>query len=176
MNKTITLTASLFAAAALFAAGCSSSNTKTESTTTATKEAPKANDKTIVDIAVGAGTFKTLVTALKSAELVEALQGDGPFTVFAPTDEAFAKLPAGTVENLLKDKEALKKVLTYHVVSGKVMAKDVMSITTAKTLQGQSVAVDSSSGVKINNATVVKADIVAKNGVIHVIDTVLLPK
>lgn len=132
--------------------------------------------ETIVDIAVGNGNFKTLVTALQTAGLVETLSGPGPFTVFAPTDAAFAKLPAGTVETLLQDKEKLTSILTYHVVSGTVMAKDVVKLTSAPTLNGQSVKIDATNGVKINTATVVTPDIVASNGVIHVIDTVLLPQ
>jgi uncharacterized surface protein with fasciclin (FAS1) repeats len=135
----------------------------------------------IVDTAVGAGDFKTLVTAVKAAGLVETLKGKGPFTVFAPTDDAFAKLPKGTVEGLLKDVPKLKAVLTYHVVAGKVMAADVVKLKTAKTVQGQDVKIDASKwhlhkNVKINDANVVKADIVTDNGVIHVIDKVILPK
>lgn len=137
--------------------------------------APMA-DKNIVEIAVGAGQFNTLVAALQAADLVDALNGAGPFTVFAPTDEAFAKLPAGTVESLLKDKAALTKILTYHVVSGDVRAADVMNLSSATTLQGQSLAIDTSNGVRIGNANVTSADIVATNGVIHVIDTVLIPQ
>ncbi len=132
----------------------------------------------IVDTAVNAGSFKTLAAALKAAGLVDTLKGNGPFTVFAPTDEAFAKLPAGTVETLLKpeNKARLTAILTYHVVAGKVKAADVVKLDSAKTVEGQSVAIDSKDGVKINNAKVVKADIDCSNGVIHVIDTVLLPK
>lgn len=130
----------------------------------------------IVDVAVGAGKFKTLVKAVQAAGLVDTLKGDGPYTVFAPTDEAFAKLPAGTVEKLLEDKEKLKAVLTYHVVPGKVMAADVTKLKNAKTAQGKEVAVKVVGGnVLINDAKVIKADILATNGVIHVIDTVLLP-
>lgn len=135
----------------------------------------------IVDTAVAAGNFKTLVTAVKAAGLVDTLKSAGPFTVFAPTDDAFAKLPKGTVEGLLKDIPKLKAVLTYHVVPGKVMAADVVKLKTAKTVQGQDVKVDASKwhlhkNVKINDANVVKADIVTDNGVIHVIDKVILPK
>jgi uncharacterized surface protein with fasciclin (FAS1) repeats len=130
----------------------------------------------IVETAIAAGSFKTLVTAVKAAGLVETLSGKGPFTVFAPTDDAFAKLPAGTVEGLLKDIPKLKSVLTYHVVAGKVTAADVMKLTTAKTVQGQNVSIDTKAGVKIEGATVVKADVMADNGVIHVIDKVILPK
>lgn len=133
--------------------------------------------KTIVDIAVENGNFKTLTTALTEAGLVETLSGEGPFTVFAPTDEAFAKLPAGTVESLLKDKEKLTSILTYHVVPGKVMAADVVKLTSATTVQGQDVTVKVEGGkVMINDAQVVTTDIEASNGVIHVIDTVILPK
>jgi uncharacterized surface protein with fasciclin (FAS1) repeats len=135
------------------------------------------NSKTIVDVAVEAGNFKTLVAAVKAAGLVETLSGAGPFTVFAPTDEAFAKLPAGTVEALLKDKAKLAKILTYHVVAGKVMAKDVVGMTSAKTVEGGEVDVNAQDGkVMINDATVTATDIEASNGVIHVIDTVLIPK
>ena len=130
----------------------------------------------IVDTAASAGSFNTLVTAVKQAGLVEVLKGDGPFTVFAPTDEAFAKLPEGTVESLLKDKDALAKVLTYHVVPGKVMAADVVGMESAKTVQGQSIRIDTSSGVRVDGANVVKTDIIASNGVIHVIDSVILPQ
>ena len=135
--------------------------------------------KDIVDVAAANGSFSTLVAAVKAAGLVDTLKGDGPFTVFAPTDEAFAKLPAGTVENLLKseNKDKLTAILTYHVVSGKVMAADVVKLDSATTVQGQSVNVTINDGsVMINNANVVMADVKASNGVIHVIDTVLLPK
>ncbi len=130
----------------------------------------------IVDTAVAAGDFTTLVAAVKAAGLVDTLKGPGPFTVFAPTDEAFAKLPPGTVDSLLKDPEKLKDILTYHVVSGSVMAADVMKMKTAKTVEGGSVRIRAKGGkVMIDNATVVKADIVCDNGVIHVIDTVIMP-
>ena len=136
------------------------------------------NDQDVVDTAVSAGSFKTLVAAVKAAGLVETLKGKGPFTIFAPTDEAFAKLPAGTVESLLKpeNKEKLAAILTYHVVAGSVKAADVVKLDSAVTQQGQSVAIDAKDGVKINNAKVIKADIECRNGVIHVIDAVLLPK
>jgi uncharacterized surface protein with fasciclin (FAS1) repeats len=135
----------------------------------------------IVDTAVAAGSFKTLVTAVKAAGLVDTLRGKGPFTVFAPNDDAFAKLPKGTVEGLLKDISKLKAVLTYHVVAGKVMAADVVKLKSAKTVQGQEVKIDASKwhmhkNVKVNDAEVIKADITTDNGVIHVIDKVLLPK
>jgi len=133
--------------------------------------------KTIVDVAVGNPDFSTLVTAIKAAGLVETLSGEGPFTVFAPTNAAFAKLPEGTVESLLADIPELKKVLTYHVVAGKVMAADVMGLKSAATVQGNDVTVAVVDGsVKLNNtATVTATDIEASNGVIHVIDSVLLP-
>jgi uncharacterized surface protein with fasciclin (FAS1) repeats len=130
----------------------------------------------IVDTAVSAGSFSTLVAAVKAAGLVETLKGEGPFTVFAPTDEAFAKLPAGTVEGLLKDLPKLKQILTYHVVSGKVMAADVVKLKSATTVEGSDVKIDASNGgVKINDSTVVTPDVATDNGVIHIIDTVLLP-
>lgn len=129
----------------------------------------------IVDTAVGAGSFNTLVAAVKAAGLVETLKGPGPFTVFAPTDEAFAKLPAGTVDALLKDIPQLTKILTYHVVSGKVTAADVVKLDKATTVQGSDVTIDATSGVKVNDAQVVTPDVAADNGVIHVIDSVLLP-
>ena len=134
--------------------------------------------KDVVDTAVAAGQFKTLAAALNAAGLVETLKGDGPFTVFAPTDDAFAKLPAGTVENLLKpeNKDELVAILTYHVVPGKVMAADVVKLDEAKTVNGKMVDIEvESETVMVNNAKVTKADIIASNGVIHVIDTVVLP-
>ncbi|WP_017298027.1 fasciclin domain-containing protein [Nodosilinea nodulosa] len=129
----------------------------------------------IVDTAVSAGSFNTLVAAVKAAGLVDTLKGTGPFTVFAPTDDAFAKLPTGTVDALLKDVPKLKKILTYHVVSGKVMAADVTKMTSATTVEGSDVKIDASEGVKINDSTVTTADVAADNGVIHIIDTVLMP-
>jgi uncharacterized surface protein with fasciclin (FAS1) repeats len=135
--------------------------------------------KDIVDTAVSAGQFNTLVAAVKAAGLVETFKGKGPFTVFAPTDAAFRKLPAGTVESLLKpeNKSKLAKILTYHVVSGKVMSKDIAGKKLqAATVQGQKVSIDATNGVKVDGANVVKADIATSNGVIHVIDTVILPK
>ena len=135
--------------------------------------------KDIVDVAAENGSFNTLVAAVKAAGLVDTLKGDGPFTVFAPTDEAFAKLPEGTVDMLLKpeNKDQLVAVLTYHVVSGKVSAADVLKIDSADTVQGQKVMVTVNDGsVMINDANVIMADVVASNGVIHVIDSVLLPK
>ena len=129
----------------------------------------------IVDTAVSAGSFSTLVAAVKAAGLVDTLKGTGPFTVFAPTDEAFAKLPEGTVDSLLKDVPQLKKILTYHVVSGKVMASDVSELKSATTVEGSDVKIDASNGVKVNESTVTTADVAADNGVIHIIDTVLMP-
>jgi uncharacterized surface protein with fasciclin (FAS1) repeats len=138
----------------------------------------RAQDKDIVDTALAAGSFTTLARALQAAGLVETLKGAGPFTVFAPSDEAFAKLPAGTVDELLKpeNKERLRAVLTYHVVSGKVMASQVTGLGSARTVNGQSLPIAVRDGnVMVGGANVVKTDIVASNGVIHVIDTVLLP-
>ncbi len=135
-------------------------------------------DKTIVEVAAGADDFKTLVAAVKAADLVETLSGKGPFTVFAPTNEAFGKLPKGTVEELLKpeNKDKLTAILTYHVVAGKVMAADVVKLKSAKTVQGAEVKIRVKNGkVKVNKAKVIKTDIVCKNGVIHVIDAVILP-
>lgn len=148
---------------------------------TASKTASAANctaGKDLVAVAAGADNFKTLVAAVKAAGLVETLQGKGSFTIFAPTDAAFAKLPAGTVESLLKpeNRDKLVAILTYHVVPGKVLAADVKTME-AKTVQGQSVKIAvSGAGVTVDNAKVVKTDVMAENGVIHVIDTVILPK
>ena len=139
----------------------------------------QAQVKDIVDTAVAAGKFTTLVAAVKAAGLVETLKGQGPFTVFAPTDDAFAKLPKGTVEDLLKpeNKAKLVKILTYHVLPSKVMAADIAGKKMrAKTVEGSEVAVDATSGVKIDGATVVIADVPASNGVIHAIDSVIMPK
>ncbi|NMG09446.1 fasciclin domain-containing protein [Brasilonema sp. UFV-L1] len=129
----------------------------------------------IIDTAVDAGSFNTLVAAIKAANLVDTLKGAGPFTVFAPTDDAFKKLPEGTVDALLKDIPKLKKILTYHVVSGKVTAADVVKLKSAKTVQGTEVKIDASKGVKVNDATVTTPDVATDNGVIHIIDTVLIP-
>lgn len=142
-----------------------------------TMNATQAPGMDIVETAVAAGSFNTLATALQSAGLVDALKGKGPFTVFAPTDAAFAKLPRGTVEALLQDKEKLAAILTYHVVSGKVPASQVAKMNSATTLNGQDVRIMARAGrVMVNNATVNQADIKASNGIIHVIDTVLLPE
>jgi len=136
----------------------------------------RAAEKDIVDTAVAAGSFKTLAKLLTDAGLVDTLKGAGPFTVFAPTDEAFAKVPKATLDALAADKDKLRKVLTYHVVPGKVMAADVVKLTSAKTVQGQSVKINAAGGkVKVDNANVVKTDIGCTNGVIHVIDAVILP-
>jgi uncharacterized surface protein with fasciclin (FAS1) repeats len=134
-----------------------------------------AHAKDIVDTAVAAGSFKTLATALQAAGLVDTLKGKGPFTVFAPTDEAFAKVPKADLDALLKDKAKLTAVLTYHVVPGKVMAKDVKA-GKVKTVQGSELTLSTTGGVKVDAANVVKTDIVADNGVIHVIDSVIMPK
>ena len=137
--------------------------------------------KNIVETAIDAGSFNTLVAAVKAADLVKTLSSPGPFTVFAPTDEAFAKLPPGTIDALLKDKSKLTSILTYHVVSGKVMADDVKTISSAVTVQGQELSIDAKRwhlhrNVKVNGANVTKTDIECSNGVIHVIDKVLMPK
>ena len=133
--------------------------------------------KDIVETAVAAGSFTTLAKALEAAGLIDTLRGSGPFTVFAPTDEAFAKLPAGTVEALLHNPEQLKKILLYHVVAGKVQAKDVVKLRSAKTVEGSSARIAVRNGkVMIDNANIVQTDIMASNGVIHVIDTVIMPK
>ncbi len=132
--------------------------------------------KDIVDTAVAAGNFGTLVTAVQAADLVDTLKGEGPFTVFAPTDEAFARIPPADLEALLADKEALTRVLTYHVVPGKVMAADVVNLESAATVEGSEIAISTTGGVKVNEATVVQTDIEASNGVIHVIDMVIMPR
>jgi len=157
----------------MFALACSSTPAGAEDASSSS-----AAKKDIVDTAVAAGQFKTLAAALQAAGLVDTLKGDGPFTVFAPTDEAFAKLPAGTVENLLKpeNKQKLASILTYHVVPAKAMAADVAGMSSAKTVNGKSVSLKSADGkVTVNDATVTKADIATSNGVIHVIDAVLMP-
>jgi uncharacterized surface protein with fasciclin (FAS1) repeats len=133
----------------------------------------------IVQTAIDNGSFKTLVAAVKAAGLVDTLKGPGPFTVFAPTDDAFAKLPSGTLENLLKpeNKKQLVAILTYHVVPGKVMSKDIAGKKTmAKSVEGEEISIDATNGVKVDGAKVVKADVEASNGVIHVIDAVIMPK
>ncbi|WP_170332711.1 fasciclin domain-containing protein [Ruegeria arenilitoris] len=136
------------------------------------------HSKDIVDTAVGAGSFETLVAAVQAADLVDTLKGEGPFTVFAPTDDAFAALPEGTVETLLlpENKDQLVAVLTYHVVPGKVMSSDLSDDMTAATVQGGDITIDLDNGVMVNDANVVQADIETSNGVIHVIDKVILPQ
>lgn len=129
----------------------------------------------IVETAVAAGSFNTLVTAVQAAGLEGALSGDGPLTVFAPTDAAFDALPAGALDALIQDPQALSEVLLYHVVDGEVLASDVVNLTSAQTLQGQPVAIDATNGVRVNDAQVIQTDILASNGVIHVIDKVLIP-
>jgi uncharacterized surface protein with fasciclin (FAS1) repeats len=129
----------------------------------------------IVATAVAAGSFKTLVAAVQAAGLVDLLRSEGPFTVFAPTDEAFAKLPSGTVEALLKDQAKLRTILTFHVVPGRVLAADVVKLKEAKTAEGRVVEVDVKDGVKVGGAKVIQTDIICTNGVIHIIDSVLLP-
>jgi uncharacterized surface protein with fasciclin (FAS1) repeats len=146
---------------------------------TATRSAVRAETMDIVDTAVAAGSFKTLAKALEAAGLVDTLKGAGPFTVFAPTDEAFAKLPAGTLESLLKpeNKAKLQRILTYHVVPGKVMAADVVKLKFAKAVSGDTIGIATrNGGVTVDNARVVKTDIIATNGIIHVIDSVILPR
>ncbi len=181
MNRSVVFP--LVAAAALFLGACAAPTAAptmapepTAAPTMAPEPTPMPEAKTIVDIAVEDGRFTTLVAALQAADLADTLAGDGPFTVFAPTDDAFAALPAGTVEALLADIPQLTDILLYHVVSGNVMAADVVALDSAETLLGQSVTVSLDGDmVKINEATVVITDIVASNGVIHVIDAVLLP-
>lgn len=156
--------------------GTACSSTYAKESMTADKTAMMKAD--IVDTAVSAGSFNTLVAAVQAAGLEDTLRSDGPFTVFAPTDEAFAKLPAGTVENLLlpENKDKLASILTYHVLSGKVASTDIAGKTLdVKTVQGSTVAVDATNGVKVDGANVVTADIVTSNGIIHVIDSVILP-
>lgn len=170
MKKTLTATVAALAFAVSVAAPARAEHPK------GSEHPKKAEAKDIVDTAVAAGSFNTLATALKAAGLVDTLKGKGPFTVFAPTDDAFKKLPAGTLEKLLADKAQLTKVLTYHVVAGKVMAADVVKLKEAKTVEGSMVKITvASGGVKVNDANVVKTDVGASNGVIHVIDSVILP-
>jgi uncharacterized surface protein with fasciclin (FAS1) repeats len=177
MKKTLWVRmAAPLAVFALIAAACSSDTTDTTAapTTTAAVEAEAMG--TIVDVASDAGTFETLLAAAEAAGLVDTLQSDGPYTVFAPTDDAFAALPEGTVESLLADPEALANILLYHVVAGKVLAADVVGLDSATTAQGSDVAISvDGSSVMVNEANVVATDIEASNGVIHVIDAVILP-
>lgn len=171
MKKTATATVAVLALAVSIATPARAEHPKGSE-----HPAKAAASMDIVDTAVAAGSFNTLATALKAASLVDTLKGKGPFTVFAPTDDAFKKLPAGTLEKLLADKAQLTKVLTYHVVAGKVMAADVVKLSEAKTVEGSMVKITvGKAGVKVNDANVVKTDIGASNGVIHVIDSVILP-
>ena len=175
MKRTILLSV---AAVALVVSACSTTAaTPAPATPAPATEAPAAAIGDIVDVATEAGSFKTLLEAATAAGLVETLKGEGPFTVFAPTDEAFAALPAGTLEGLLKDPEALKNILLYHVVSGKVTADQVVKLTSADSVAGPAIAIAVKDGkVMLNDkATVVTTDIETKNGVIHVIDQVILP-
>jgi len=160
-------------------AGCSKD--AQQATTTAAKKSAtnQIAESNIVTVAATSGDFNTLVAAVKAAGLVETLQGDGPFTVFAPTDEAFAKLPAGTVDSLLlpENKQKLIAILTYHVVPGEVLATDVVKLSSANTVEGQPVSISAdAAGVRVNDANVIATDVMASNGVIHVIDSVLIPK
>jgi uncharacterized surface protein with fasciclin (FAS1) repeats len=156
--------------------GSGAKNTSAQATMASAKTETTKMNKNIVETAIDAGQFQTLVAAVKAAGLVETLSGKGPFTVFAPTDDAFAKLPAGTVDALLKDKQKLTKILTYHVAPGNVTAADVVKLTSAKTVNGQSLSIASNGkGVLVDNAKVLAADIMCTNGVIHVIDEVLMP-
>jgi len=174
LNRILTVAA--FAAAvalspSVFAGDCQKNKNTSASTC--------AKDKDLVAVASGADNFKTLVAAVKAAGLVDTLKGPGPFTVFAPTDEAFAKLPPGTLESLLKpeNKAKLQAILTYHVVPGRVLSTDVIKLSTAKSVEGHDIAIKTMNGsVMVDNATVVKADIETSNGVIHVIDSVILPQ
>jgi uncharacterized surface protein with fasciclin (FAS1) repeats len=171
--------ASLMAAPAAFADHCATHGAEgTSAQTTGAQAAvvPAKAGADIITTATAAGSFKTLITAISAAGLTDALKGQGPFTVFAPTDEAFAKLPAGTVESLLKDKAKLTEILKYHVVAGQVTAADVSKLSLAKTLEGQDLKIATKDGVTVNGAKVLKADVMASNGVIHVIDQVLVPE
>lgn len=132
--------------------------------------------KNLVETAINAGKFKTLIIALREAGLYDILSSEGPYTIFAPTDEAFSKLPDGTIENLLKDKEKLTAILTYHVIANRVFSKDVTSLQKANTINGKQVKIEAGTKVKIDNARIIKSDIKCTNGVIHIIDEVLLPK
>lgn len=167
-NKSIFGKAAVLLVAVVFAATAHAGNYG--------KNKEVAAQKDIIDTAVAAGSFNTLATALTEAGLIETLKGDGPFTVFAPTDEAFAKIPQDTLNAILADKEQLTAILTYHVVAGNVLAADVVKLDSATSLQGGEIAVSTTDGVKVNDANVVKTDIMTSNGVIHVIDTVLLPQ
>ena len=155
---------------------CGSSHAKETKAQAASMTKTDQAGGSIVDVAIGAGTFQSLVAAVKAAGLEETLRGKGPFTVFAPSDEAFAKLPEGTLTALLKDKAKLAQILTFHVVSGRLTAADVLKLKDAKTVQGQKVVITAGESPMVNNARIVATDIAANNGVIHVIDTVILPQ
>ena len=175
------LAAAIFLSIGLLAAApqahCGSCGTEKNHDHTTTKAVKQTDASSIIETAEAAGSFKTLLAAVEAAGLGGALSGDGPFTVFAPTDEAFAALPKGTIEALLKDKEQLTSILTYHVLDGAVKSGEVVNIEAAETLNGQSVAIKVSKGkVMIDNANVTTTDIICSNGVIHVIDAVMLPK
>lgn len=184
MNKLLTFAPiALVATMIPLSAQCQSSSGQTSMTEAEMNQMPAAQQsrpvakKNIVEVAVGAGSFQTLVAAVKAAGLVDTLSSKGPFTVFAPSDAAFEKLPKGMVEKLLADKKTLTQILTYHVVPGRILSKDISGTSFAKTAQGQSLLVKADkSGVSIDSAKVVKADIMASNGVIHVIDSVILPR
>ncbi len=168
--------AAAFSLAPAMAGGCSSKSSKDASPSKASAVMSQAaTSQDLVAVAAGAGSFQTLVAAVQAAGLVDVLKSKGPFTIFAPTDEAFAKLPEGTLEALLKDQDKLAAILTYHVVPGKLMAADVTGLSKAKTVQGQEIRIESGKGVMVNEANVIQTDIAASNGVIHVIDSVILP-
>jgi uncharacterized surface protein with fasciclin (FAS1) repeats len=175
--KTTIATASALVLTFAAAASANHCSSHSESANAAKASATTEQKMDIVATAAANGSFSTLVTAIEAAGLVEALQGEGPFTVFAPTDEAFAALPEGTIESLLKDKAKLTAVLTYHVLPGEVMAADAIKLNKAETLQGESITIKAhKEGVMIDNAKVVMTDIECSNGVIHVIDAVILPE
>ena len=172
--------------AAALSVGCAAKDTSSNppaaepapadaSTAEAPADAAPADAQDIIDTAVAAGNFTTLATALEKTGLIETLKGEGPFTVFAPTDEAFAALPEGTLDELLANPEELKKILLFHVVEGKVMSTDVVNLSEAKAVSGATIAIDASDGVKVAGATVTTPDIEASNGVIHVVNAVMLP-
>lgn len=156
--------------------GCGSSHAKETKAQAAAMKTDGQSNASIVDVAVRAGTFQNLVAAVKAAGLEETLRGKGPFTIFAPTDEAFAKLPKGTLEALLKDKEKLAQILTYHVLPGRLASTDVLKLTEAKTVQGQKVTIQAGEAPRVNEARILATDVAANNGVIHVIDSVILPQ
>lgn len=179
MNRHATLSITLLALAVAACGGQASSESKTATSSASKDSATTAGQSDIVDTASSTGQFKTLLAAVKAADLEGTLRGPGPFTVFAPTDEAFAKLPPGTVDSLLKpeNKAKLQAILTYHVVAGKVPSSEAVKLTSASTVNGKPLKLDASSGsLKVGGAQVVKPDVQASNGVIHVIDAVILPE